>query len=91
MWTGQVLDPRSTGNMCCSARSVYFSGEKKRHPWAVGATKYALKRNCAEDLPIFSMFSSESKGDRGDERGAGMRMNPHTGLPFSPRYFELFR
>ena len=40
---------------------------------------------------FFPMFSSESKGDRGDERGAGMRMNPHTGLPFSPRYFELFR
>jgi len=35
--------------------------------------------------------SSDSKSSRDDDRGTGMRMNPHTGLPFSPRYFELFR
>ena len=34
-----------------------------------------------------------TKKPREDEGGLkpGMKMNPHTGLPFSPRYFELFR
>ena len=42
-------------------------------------------------LTSFFVDAGTAKKSKEEELRPGLKMNPHSGLPYSPRYFELFR